>query len=73
MGEAFSVVGELLVDSGVEHIFANSLTAMLLVAFLKRLGCQYCVGHLGITTTAFVLSLYIFAVTFPSELKRGKI
>ena len=30
-------------------------------------------GHFGITTIAFVLSLYIFAVSFPSKLKRGMI
>ena len=45
----------------------------LFAAFLKRLGYQCCVGHLNITTIAFVLSLYVFAVTFPSKLKGGKI
>ena len=39
------------------------------IPFLKRLGYQCCVGHFGITTMAFVLSLQIFAATFPKRLK----
>ena len=48
------------------------MIVILFVVFLKRWGYQCCVGHLGIATIAFVLSLYIFAVTFPSKVKRGK-
>ena len=53
--------------------FDDGVMVMLLVAFLKRFGYECCVDHLGITTIAFVLSLYIFAVTFPSKLKGGNI
>ena len=69
VGEAFDVVSELFVDPGV---VANGVIVMLLVAFLKSLGDRCCVGHLRITTMAFVLSLQIFAVTFFSKLKGGK-
>ena len=70
VGEAFSVVGEPFVDPEVEPNFLLMvLIVMLLLAFLKRLGCQFCVDHLGITAMAFVLSLQIFVVTFHSKLK----
>ena len=73
VGEAFGVVGELFVDCGVVPNSFLMVIVIPFVAFLKRLGYQCCVGHLGIITIAFVLSLPNFVVTFPSKLKRGKI
>ena len=58
VGEAFDVLGELFVDPGVvPNFFVDGVIVMLLVAILKRLGCQCCVGHLGITKMAFILFL----------------
>ena len=41
----------------VSKYFADGAIVMLFVTFLIRLGYQCFVGHLGITTMAFVLSL----------------
>ena len=76
VGEAFGVVRELFLDPGswgCLKFFADSVIVLFFVAFLKRLGYYCCVVHLGINTIAFVLSLCIFAVTFPSKLKGEKI
>ena len=57
VGEAFHVVGEFMGSGVVSKYFADGAIVMLFITFLIRLGYQCFVGHLGITTMAFVLSL----------------
>ena len=58
VGEAFDLMGELFVDPRVApDILMMMLWSCILSFFSKGWGYQCCVGHLGITTMAFVLSL----------------
>ena len=73
IAKAFGVVGELLWILELYQTLWWWCDGHAFSRFSQEVGVPMLCRPLGITKIAFVLSVYIFAVTCPSKLKGGKI